>query len=121
MTAEEWKTIIIKCCTQAGTYQACFDNIIITLSEILARKDEAARQFEKSGGNMLIAYTNKAGKTNPIINPLFKIMNDLDKDALTYWKELGLTPLRLKRIHNNGLNQGRNVSLAEILEQIESG
>lgn len=120
MTSEDWRKIIITSCIQAGTYKPCFDNIINTLSEILAQKDEATQQFEKSGGNMLIAYTNKAGKTNPVINPLFKIMKDLDKEALTYWKELGLTPLRLKRIHNTGLHQGRNVSLSEILAQMES-
>lgn len=119
MTAEAWKNAIEECCRQAGTYQQYFDNVIISLAEILERKDAAMKQFKDQGEQFTVEYTNKAGATNMIPNPLFKIIQDLDKDALTYWRELGLTPLRLKRIFSNGLIQGSGSSLADLLKKLE--
>ena len=59
---------------------------------------------------MLVEYTNKSGATNVMINPLVKMMNDLNRDALTYWKELGLTAASLKKINEAAIKGGHELS-----------
>lgn len=115
MTYTQWKDSIIESCKQAGTYQPYYDNCINTLAEMLERKDTARQQFIEDGERITIEYTNKAGATNIITNPLIKVINDIDKQALTYWRELGLTPLRIKKASTGG----QSAKLADIIKQIQ--
>ena len=66
----------------------------------------------------MIEYTNKGGSTNHIQNPLLKLANELNRDALTYWKELGLTPAGLKRLNEKALDLkvSNKKSFADVLE-----
>lgn len=95
----KWKTKIEKACKAAGTYKEYFEPVIETLADILERRDAAQKEFIKSGGALMIEHTNKAGASNLVLNPLIRIINDLNRDALTYWKELGLTAASLKKIN----------------------
>lgn len=47
--------------------------------------------FEKSGRKILVRHTNKSGASNVEQNPIVRLINDLNRDALSYWRELGLT------------------------------
>lgn len=98
MTATQWKRKIKKATVDAGTYRNIFDAVIDTLSDVLEQRDRAKEQFLKSGGNMVISYTNKGGATNPSKNPFMLAWNDLNTTALAYWKELGLTPSSFRKI-----------------------
>lgn len=98
MTAAQWKRKIKKATVDAGTYRNIFDAVIDTLSDVLEQRDRAKEQFLKSGGNMVISYTNKGGATNPSKNPFMLAWNDLNTTALSYWKELGLTPSSFRKI-----------------------
>lgn len=95
----KWKTKIEKACKAAGTYKEYFEPVIETLADILERRDAAQKEFIQSGGALMIEHTNKAGASNLVLNPLIRIINDLNRDALTYWKELGLTAASLKKIN----------------------
>ena len=98
MTAAQWKRKIKKATVDAGTYRNIFDAVIDTLSDVLEQRDRAKEQFLKSGGNMVISYTNKGGATNPSKNPFMLAWDDLNSTALSYWRELGLTPAALRKM-----------------------
>lgn len=63
----------------------------------------------------MVRHTNKAGATNIEQNPALRLINDLNRDALTYWRDLGLTPAGLKKIDENSMKQKKQSSLAEVL------
>lgn len=121
MKKESWKRKIIDSCRQAGTYQPCFDTVIDTLALILERRDDANEQFVKSGGKPVIAYTNKGGATNPAKHPALIVWDDLNKTALQYWRDLGLTPSGLKRINEQAMAPRKRSALAEALRDLGEG
>lgn len=118
MTQTEWKRRIVRDMKDAGTYQKCFESSIDTLAGILERRDEAQRLFDESGGAVMVKHTNKGGATNIEQNPLLRLINDLNRDALTYWRDLGLTPAGLKRINEAAVKKPKANPLAEALKSI---
>lgn len=99
MTKDEWKNKIVVACEKAGTYRDFFDAVIDTLAGILERRDEANALFVKSGSKVVVTHTNKAGAKNIEQNPLLRLVNDLNRDALAYWRDLGLTPAGYKKLN----------------------
>ena len=99
MDKADWKIKIVDACREAGTYREWYESVIDTLSEILAQKDKAKEAFEKSGGQVVVRHTNKNGATNIVQNPALRIVNDLNRDALAYWRDLGLTPAGYKKLN----------------------
>ena len=118
MIADEWKNRIRPSCEAAGTYRPFFDEVIATLAGILERRDEALRQFEDSGGHVIVEHTNKGGATNVEQNPALRVLNDMNRDALAYWRDLGLTPAGLKKIDEKALKEQKKVGLSELLKGI---
>ena len=118
MTREEWIGRITASARAAGTYRQYFDDVIATLADILARRDLAMEMFEASGGNILVKHTNKAGATNIEQNPTLRMINDLNRDALAYWRDLGLTPAGLKKINEQAMKAKKRSGLAEALQGI---
>ena len=105
-------------CKLAGTYRPWFDDVIATLADILERRDLARQMFEATGGNILVKHTNKAGATNIEQNPTLRMINDLNRDALAYWRDLGLTPAGLKKIDEASMKAKKKSALAEALKGI---
>ena len=116
MNKTTWKRKIKAACESAGTYQPFFDSVIDTLASILERRDEAEETFLKTGGNVIVQHTNKGGNTNIVQNPCLRLVNDLNRDALAYWRDLGLTPAGLKRIDEKAVKiTGSQESFESIL------
>lgn len=101
MKRETWKNRIMDATRQAGTYKPFYDAAIDTLAGILEKRDEAEKLYNESGAQPIIEHTNKGGATNLEQNPALRLINDLNRDALQYWRELGLTPRGLHAITNN--------------------
>lgn len=99
-----WKNRIKKACESAGTYKPYFDDIINTLAETMALRDDALAKFYASGGQTVVMHTNKGGATNIVKNPALVVVDDMNKTALSYWRELGLTPASLKKIGQSVLS-----------------
>lgn len=118
MNKSDWKNRITESCKSAGTYRAFFDDTIETLAGILERRDLALETFEKTGGNVIVKHTNKGGSTNLEQNPALRLVNDLNRDALAYWKELGLTPAGLKRINEEGMKKPKRSALTEAMKAL---
>lgn len=118
MERTDWKNQITEACISAGTYREYFDPVIDTLAGILERRDLAQETFDKSGGKVLVKHTNKAGATNIEQNPALRLINDLNRDALAYWRDLGLTPAGLRRINEDSMKPKKRSALAEVLREI---
>ena len=73
----------------------------------------AIETFEKTGGNVIVKHTNKGGSTNLEQNPALRLVNDLERDALAYWRELGLTPAGLKKLNDVALKPEQKESALE--------
>lgn len=116
MEREKWKRKIKAASRKAGTYKPYFDSVIDTLAGIMELRDKAQDQFEMSGGQTIVRYTNKAGATNPAKNPALIVIMDCNAQALAYWRDLGLTPAGLKRINEEGLKESNKSALDAALE-----
>ena len=118
MTKRTWETRIKKACQAAGTYRTFFDNVIETLAEILAQRDEVATLYKKEGKVPVVKHTNKSGATNYAPNPLLSQINKLNESALSYWRDLGLTPAGLKKIDEKSMKKNKPDAMAEALREL---
>lgn len=118
MTATYWKKKIIKACMDVGTYQPAFDSIIDTLAQILQRRDEANAAFIKDGRKPIVTYINKAGAENLVKHPALMLWDELNKSALAYWRDLGLTPAGLKKLNTDVVQDNTAGSLEKLLSKL---
>lgn len=86
----------------------------------IEQRDEAWDAFVKDGCRYTVTHTNKADNTNIVKNPLFLIWRDLNMDAMTMWRELGLTPSGYRKITGDTQNQKKSSTLAAALKILES-
>ena len=119
MDAKKWKTKITAQCKEVGTFRKAFCPVIDTLAQVLAQRDATRKELETSGGASVIEYTNKFGATNYTKNPLLVLWDDLNKSALAYWRDLGLTPAGLKKIDEAALKGKKQSTLAKALSELE--
>lgn len=118
MKKKSWRKRIKDACESAGTYKPIFDPIIDTLASILEARDDAQNKFMLTGGNSVVTYTNKGGKTNIVKNPALVVITDLNTQALTFWRDLGLTPAGLKKINDEAMKGQKRSALAEALKDL---
>lgn len=104
MKKTAWKTKIKNACIAAGTYKDYFELVIDELAGILERRDAAAELYDDDP-RPIIEYTNKAEATNIVKNPLLMLIDDMNKTAMNYWRDLGLTPAGLRRINEQALKE----------------
>lgn len=118
MKQKTWVKRIKEACEEAGTYRPYFDNVIVTLANILERRDEVQAYYEENGGEPIVKYTNKAGAENMVTNPALSLWDNLNKSALAYWKDLGLTPAGLKKIDDTALKTQKKDAFADALSNL---
>lgn len=119
MKKNSWKRKIKQACEEAGTYRPFFDSVIDTLAGIMEQRDDALEKYKASGGNTVVMHTNKGGNTNIVKNPALVVVDDLNKTALAYWRDLGLTPAGLKRINETALKGGtKKTTLGDVLKDL---
>lgn len=117
MNKDKWSKQIRESCESAGTYRPFFDSVIDTLSGILEKRDDAEEKYWASGGNPVITHTNKAKETNIVKNPILMMLNDLNAQALTYWRDLGLTPAGYKKLNADVVENKRD-GFEKLLEKV---
>lgn len=105
MKKEAWKRRIKNACIEAGTYRPYFDTVITSLAEILTTRDQVMKYYKDSGAQPIVQHTNKGGNTNIIKNPILTMYDDINNTAMTYWRELGLTPKGLKAINEKAMKE----------------
>lgn len=117
MDRAEWKNRILASCQEAGTYEPAFDDVIETLAGILETRDEAEKQFKKMKSQPVVQHTNKAGNTNLVKNPALVVINEMNSQALMFWKELGLTAKAYQAMQKNGFEK-KEATFEELLSGI---
>lgn len=117
MTKNDWQNRIAQSCKDAGTYESYFDDVIETLAGILENRDRAQEQFETMKCQPVVQHTNKGGNTNLVKNPALVIINECNAQALTFWKELGLTAKAFQQMQNAGFKK-QETSLEDVLKNI---
>ena len=121
MSKTKWKNLIKKQLTALGLQNDAYESTVESLAAILEQRDKTFEEFRQSGGKSVIEYTNKGGSTNMTKNPLLVLWDDLNKTALAYWRELGLTPSSYKKLTGTGAKQEESKKgLAAALASIES-
>ena len=103
---------------KVGTYQESFDDAIDTLAGMLERRDALENQFYSSKVPMVVEHTNKAGATNLEQNPMIRMLNDMNNDILSYFRDLGLTPRGLKSITDKNTVKEIKSPFVEILDKL---
>lgn len=114
----DYKAEITDACKDAGTYQPYFDAVIDTLADILIMRADAREKFIASGADTVVYHTNKNGSTNIVKNPALVVIMDLNMQAITYWRELGLTAKSYKQMFGD-IKQDTGASLESILASLE--
>ena len=98
MEAGKWKVKINRQIKNIGLEPKEYVSIVQTLSDILEQRDAVYDQYIEEGAEPIVEYTNKVGATNTAKNPLLVLWNDLNGQALTYWRELCLTPSAYRKM-----------------------
>lgn len=119
MDSKKWKAKIIKLLHPVCTDYKRYNAIIETLSDILEQRDACLEKYLNDGGAPVIEYTNKAGATNLVKNPQLVIWMDLNTQALSYWRELGLTPAAYRKITGGKPTEEKGSALIEALRAFE--
>lgn len=117
MKKSAWQKRITQACKDAGTYREYFDDVIDTLAGILENRDRAQEQFEAMKCQPVVQHTNKGGNTNLVKNPALVIINECNAQALTFWKELGLTAKAFQTMQSNGFKKAET-SFEDVLKNI---
>ena len=119
MTRAKWKNRIIKQMKDAGTYQDICEPVVVALSEILEQKDEVFEEFVNNGAQAVTEFTTDRGQVNLKKNPRLQVWEDLNNQALAFWRDLGLTPAGLKKLSEVAMKETKKGSvLAEALKRI---
>jgi len=121
MTSKKWITQIKKKMAVVGVKFEGFENVVKTLAEILEERDRVYEQYQDEGSQPMVEYVSDRGGRNMIVNPLLKEWQQMNRDALVYWKELGLTPAGLKKLNEEAVNaaQDKRSALDKVLSNLE--
>lgn len=119
MTGKQWKNLIKKQLSGLGQQEKAYDSVVATLADILEQRDIVYEKYQSEGCQPVREYTNKGGATNTTKNPLLVLWDDLNKSALAYWRELGLTPSSYKKMTGDAPKKERESGLAQALQSLE--
>ena len=117
MKKRAWKMKIKKACIAAETYKPYFDYVIDELAGILERRDIAATEYAEDP-RPLIEYTNKNDTTNKVKNPLLVLIDDMTRTALSYWRDLGLTPAGLRKINERTFKESEDKTSNSLIDRL---
>lgn len=115
---EKKKRTIIERMTKLGTYKPQYMEAINRTAKLYVQMDEIEAAFAKSGGNVVVTHTNKAGAKNSVKNPFLQALDEVYTQLLAHERELGLTPAALKRINESAMIKEKKSTLGEALKAL---
>lgn len=122
MKKADWRREIIKKCESVGTYKPEFLPVINTLSDILEERDNVRAKYRREGCQPIVEKTSDRGAVNYAKNPLLGAWEDLNRDALAYWRDLGLTPAGLKKLSTDVVKDKQSsAGIEQLLAGLENG
>ena len=118
---EKIENDIIRRMKAVGTYKDEYIPTVDRLAMLYIHREEIEKQFRESGGSAVIEYTNKAGATNPAKNPYLAARDEVYSQLLAHERELGLTPVGLKKINDAAVKTVPRSSFADAIAQAMNG
>lgn len=118
MAKTKWKAVINKQMAALHIEIEPYKPVIATLCDILEQRDAVYNMYLSEGGEPVREYTNKFGATNLVKSPLLVLWDDLNKSALAYWRDLGLTPSSYKKLAGDKPPETKS-KLAAALSEID--
>lgn len=119
MTELQWRKAITKDLTGLGIWKPEFESTVKMLAEVMVQRQNVWKEYEADGCRPVITGINKGGNEYMQKNPLLSMWDDLTKTALSYRRELGLTPAGLKKLREDAMAQPRRSALAEALAKLD--
>ena len=120
MNKKQYHNRIVTAMKGVGTYkQTTYNQVISTLSDILAERDRIYKQYIDEGAQPLVTIVSDRGAENRRQNPLLKQWIELNNCALAYWRDLGLTPAGLKKLTDENMKEQKGNALESILSKLE--
>ena len=119
MKFEAWRKKIKTATETVGTYQESFNDVIDTLAMMLEERDRVYQQYVNEGSQPLVLVVSDRGQENMRNNPLLTTWRDINRDALQYWRDLGLTPAGLKKIVDDSMKAPESSPLDKVLASLE--
>lgn len=113
MTKDQWKQNITRATTALNTYKKEFDSVIEALAEILEQRDAAYQDFLDNGAEPVTEFVSDRGAVNLKKNPRLAVWMDLNAQALTFWRDLGMTTAGLKKLNDVALKTEQKESVLE--------
>lgn len=98
MEAIEWKAAIKEQLRVKPDYLPAFKTSIEILAQILEERDRVYDEYIADGARPIITFESDRGAKNPKPNPLLSQWQDLNKTALAYLRDLGLTAAGLRKL-----------------------
>lgn len=111
----ELRNRVVENMKSLGVYRKEFEDVINIYVNMLHRLKHLYKEFEESGYEVEVEYTNKAGATNYRKTPLYLSIEKLENDIITYSDRLCLNP---RAIENITKDEGTNSKLDEALMRI---
>ena len=109
---------IVKACKEAGTYKNTYDMVIDDLADILVMRESAIESYRENGNAAIIEHVNIGGNSNYVKNPAITIIIEINQLALSYWRELGLTPKGFKNLGAEVVKEEKS-ALLTLINKIE--
>lgn len=106
MEKSQWREIIKAACEAAGTYREYFDSVIDTLAGIMETRDRAQKQYEQFGAEPVLKQVSKTKGIQFSKNPMLTAVLDCNSQALSYWRDLGLTPAGFRKLEGSVKPEG---------------
>ncbi|MFD1204022.1 P27 family phage terminase small subunit [Sporosarcina contaminans] len=92
LTKKQLKKSVVDNMKHLGVYRENYEHTIDVYVGMLAQYQAFEKQFEESGYQITVEYTNKAGATNDRKTPIYSAMESLRKDLATYSNLLCINP-----------------------------
>lgn len=120
MNADKWRRKIKEQVVELGVFKTSYNSVIDSLAKVLEQRDDAMRQFNAEGRQLVVEKVSDRGAVNVSINPLVSLLDKLNNTSLAYWKELGLTPASFKKMTGSSVPaESKSGGLAAALASIE--
>ncbi len=118
MQAKAWRDKIRRQIQATGTYRPAFTSCVDAPAKVLEQRDAAYQQFLDEGGAFVVEKISDRGAVNRVKNPLLQTWMDLNAQALSFWRDLGLTPAGLKKIDEEAMKPKKQNTLDKVLSEL---
>lgn len=98
MKRAQWEKKIKEQMQLDEKYIASFQTTIKILAEILEERDRVYSIYQEQGALPVIDFTSDRGAVNKKPNPLLRQWQELNVTALTYLRDVGITPAGLRKL-----------------------